>query len=651
MSILEGIFEKKSTSWTYSPIAAQQAPAGNPPQQLLPDRCYLHVFLRSMKILNTRELWKNYYPTTHSHIELGDISGKTANFNTVTTPGNLQAIDAAHVDLIVNISQRLLGPVPYRGGGLKLEIGLFSIKEQDLLKPFVSLLSNLSTLGGVSFLSAALPYAKPLEDGISLLTNTADTRLEIGLNTEFKDLTTGYYVVMRKDVDEININEVHVSPNDYRLLDKHGKTIKDAPYMVLEIMASTTREDYYNIPEVAASYNSLRSLLATGKTDEAKAALENLKRVMYNSPELIFSDSKEIFKKISQQVSEQLESLSPTKVSINGQLESLTLPKQLFLPELSEVLEGVQHYEGYNGYQENFLGVKVARPDLNKYQGDITCLTGSASTVLNYLNYSVELSSSRKFPFYSASNINGAAFKKAERSDRWRRDTRIAFDSQYGGELYSADHSNFDRGHMTKREDVQWGDQIGIAERAADSTFFFTNAVPQHARLNQRIWRKLEDYILHTEAVKNGYKISVITGPVLRAEDPTFLTRVNQIAVKLPTLFYKIVYYLKDGKDLYRTGFLMSQKSLLEKNNIIETSQLEALESAIPPFMDFDKAATYQVTVATIEKLTGLTFASAAEMFQDDKPIELIEKQVDVLESMPQGLDFDYSFGIANITL
>ncbi|WP_421939248.1 DNA/RNA non-specific endonuclease [Pedobacter sp.] len=644
MAILEGIFNKEATTWFYSQLPAEQAPPGNPPQLVVAEQSYLHVFLRSMRIKNTQELFSKYYPTTHSHIEIGDISRKQAKFNTVTTPGNLQAIDAARVDLIINISQRLLGPVPYRGGGLKLEVGLFSIKEQDLLKPFVSLLTNLSSLGGVSFLSAALPYVKPLEEGISLLTNAGDTRLEIGLNTEFKDVTTGFYVVMRQDADEINIKEVRVSPNDYRLLDKHGNTIKDAPYMVLEIMASANREDYYNIPEVSLAYNTMRELLALGKTEEARQALEALKREMYNSPDLIFSDSKEIFKKISQQVNEQLESLP-------SQLESLNGKSAQSLPDLQNVLEGVQSFEGYEGYLENFLGQPVTTPKLDKFKGDITQLIGSESSILKYVNYSVELSTSRKFPFYSASNINGAAFKKADRSDRWRRDTRVAFDSQYGQELYAADQSNFDRGHMTKREDVQWGEQIGIAEKAADSTFFFTNAVPQHAKLNQRIWRKLEDYILHTEAVNNGFKISVITGPVLRGDDPIFVTRVNQIRVKLPKLFYKVVYYLKDGKDLHRTGFLMSQETLLKKNNIIESDQLEVLEGSKPPFMDFDKAGTYQVTVAAIEQLTGLKFSPAREVFSDQRPIELIEKQVDVLEALPGVLDFDYGFGIENITI
>ena len=61
---------------------------------------------------------------------------------------------------------------------------------------------------------------------------------------------------------------------------------------------------------------------------------------------------------------------------------------------------------------------------------------------------------------------------------------------------------------MTRREDVQWGITDEAAQEAADSTFFYPNAVPQHKELNQRIWKRLENYILHTETRKKSLKLS-----------------------------------------------------------------------------------------------------------------------------------------------
>ncbi|RZM27759.1 MAG: DNA/RNA non-specific endonuclease [Pedobacter sp.] len=627
MSWFKDIFTSPSKDWFYSPLPSAQAPSGNDPRPVFPETEYLHIFLRSMRIVNIQKGLSKFYPTIHSHIEVGHQQGTPAIFNTVTTPGNLQSFDSTGIDKVINISRRLLGPVPYQGGGIKLEVGLFSIKEENMAEPFIKLLTNMSTLAGVSFISAALPYVKPLEDGIALLTGSGkDSVLEIGLMTEYNEPKTGYYVVMRVDKDGVDLSDLQIDPKDYRLTNKKGEAIKDYPYMVFEIIATPNREDWFNIPEVSLTYNSLRTSLKAGKLEEAKDALALLKRTMYNSADLLLQDAGVIFKKIEEQYKIRVEAQQ-------SRLELLETIDQSFsdFPDIEAVLEGVQIYDGYEGYQEEFLGLTVAAPILGKYQDDCTYLIGTEEKKIDYVNYSVVLSKSRKFPIYSASNIDGGAFKKLGRADNWRKDTRVPLYSQWGQELYSADLSNFDRGHMTKREDVQWGKSFPIAAHAADSTFFYTNAVPQHASLNQKIWRRLEDYILHSESVEKSMLISVFTGPVLGEKDPIFVTRVNQHEIQLPIFFWKVVYYLKDEK-LYRTGFLMSQFSLLSKYNIIRDEELELFSEDGSIFMSFRDAETYQVNISTIQTLTGLEFAPALEAFHSDKEIKLIEKEVDVHE-------------------
>ncbi len=301
-------------------------------------------------------------------------------------------------------------------------------------------------------------------------------------------------------------------------------------------------------------------------------------------------------------------------------------------------------FDLYIGYLEDFLDNSrlVNFPTLkSSQQKDLVKVDNTSDNILHYVNYSLQMSASRRFPFYTASNIDGKTFRKAPRKDRWRRDERIGKQFQWGPELYSAAMSDFDKGHMTKREDVQWGDSIAFASLAADSTFYYTNAVPQHAELNQQIWRSLEDYILHTETTENELKICVFTGPVLMKLDPFFVTEVNGENIQLPTLFWKIVYFKKksDGK-IHRVGFLMNQSTLLFENGIAEEAVLEATPTEEERlFMEFDQAETYQVNVGTIEKLTGLSFTDADEPFRDKRKIPLILKEVDVRESLNESAD------------
>jgi len=293
------------------------------------------------------------------------------------------------------------------------------------------------------------------------------------------------------------------------------------------------------------------------------------------------------------------------------------------------------------GYDPLFLDHQVSMPQLNIDQiKDTAVVPGNEANVLDYVNYSLKFSVSRGFPFFTASNIDGYNFKKAPRKDSWRKDSRVPADSQWGAELYQAAKSDFDKGHMTKREDVQWGESVAIASKAADSTFYYTNAVPQFAKLNQQIWRSLEDYILHTEARKRDLKISVFTGPVLSKKDPFFVTKVKGRDVQIPLLFWKVVIYPDRHGELFRAGFLMSQSSLLFEHQIVHASITEALkkdEQVIHElFMEFENAATYQVNIETIEKLTGFTLPAAHERFKDERPIELILQEIDVKESFKE---------------
>ena len=255
---------------------------------------------------------------------------------------------------------------------------------------------------------------------------------------------------------------------------------------------------------------------------------------------------------------------------------------------------------------------------------------------LEYNNYSLLHNPKRFFPYYTAANINGSLFKKITRKaifngggDSWKKDDRIPKDCQMGNELYSAVKSDFDKGHLTKREDVQWGETEDLAKEAAVSTFYFTNAMPQVDRLNRGVWRKIEDYILHQEVVEGMQKICLFTGPVFQQDDPDFVTEVKGNTIKLPYLFWKVVYYIKD-KKLHRTAFLTSQLNLLKKRRIVKPTVRGVPEVRKDAFLNFKDAETYQVSVSLIEKLGGLTFAAAEEVYQDDRPQRLIMKDVNV---------------------
>jgi endonuclease G len=269
-----------------------------------------------------------------------------------------------------------------------------------------------------------------------------------------------------------------------------------------------------------------------------------------------------------------------------------------------------------SGYSKYFHGREhpLKMPVLNPKQRKDLVKYGKNKFELDYIHYSAIMSKTRRFAYYTAVNIDGTSWKDNPRKGTWKKDDRISKQYQLGRELYTADNSNFQQGHLVKREDPEWGDNT-IALEAGRNTFIYTNCVPQHRKLNQEIWEELENNILHKGAIDMKLKISVFTGPVLSENDGVFVTRVDDQEVKIPNLFWKIVTWMKTDGKMYAVGFVQSQEKFLIDDGIIKKllipSKIRLMELSdedIFEHLKFKDGNTYQVRIEEIENFTGLKF-------------------------------------------
>ena len=130
------------------------------------------------------------------------------------------------------------------------------------------------------------------------------------------------------------------------------------------------------------------------------------------------------------------------------------------------------NYDDRNGYNPNFLGtgsLSVPLPTLSaKVKANMLKVSGTSGE-MKYWNYSVVLNKKRSLAFFSAANIDPALGKGNRAGDGWIRDKRvdeIDRSAQIGNEFYEKQKSleaedrsknPFDKGHLTRREDLQWG--------------------------------------------------------------------------------------------------------------------------------------------------------------------------------------------------
>lgn len=300
---LDEIFRRRTEDWFYTKLSPEQSPEGIDTKSVKSNEAYVHIFLKSMRLVNVRQGLSKFYPVLHSYVSLSHKKGVMAEFNTVTMPKHLGEIDAKNLDRIVNFNQRLLGPIPYRGGDLSIEVGLFSIKSADLAKPFLDLLSEISDLSGVSYLGKAISYIGLLKQGINLLTSGSDDSiLEIGLDQVFNPLETGYYVVMRAPKQAIDASELMLSEHDYRLVMKDGSAIKDYPYFIIQISTTPTRDDWFMIPEIATAYQELEESMEQGNDENIKLNIQVFKRKVLTSKDLLYTHAKAIVEGVEKEV-------------------------------------------------------------------------------------------------------------------------------------------------------------------------------------------------------------------------------------------------------------------------------------------------------------------------------------------------------------
>lgn len=243
-------------------------------------------------------------------------------------------------------------------------------------------------------------------------------------------------------------------------------------------------------------------------------------------------------------------------------------------------------FQGRAGYNADFLpDFAVPLPDTGAIAGDVLPVTGSDGGRLDYEHFSILMSKSRRLALFTAVNIDGSASVSVPRGgDPWAFDGRIPKAAQAGDELYA--DNDFDRGHLLRREDPNWGPTASVANR---DTFHFTNCAPQLSVFNQRSWLSLEDYILgNTRRV--GERATVFTGPVFRANDPVYR------GVAIPLAYWKVVAFIHDDGRPSASAYLVDHDVDLDAQSLL-----------------FGAFKTYQRSVLAIEGLTNLDFGSLRE--------------------------------------
>jgi len=112
---------------------------GQPGPAVLPGESYLTIDVAALWIPYVRKLLTKFYGAVHGTVDVPSETGEAAKFQLFDILGDAKEMDANHLDRIIQGPFRLLDGVPYRGGGVNLRVGLFSVKGAELTLPYLDL--------------------------------------------------------------------------------------------------------------------------------------------------------------------------------------------------------------------------------------------------------------------------------------------------------------------------------------------------------------------------------------------------------------------------------------------------------------------------------------------------------------------------------
>lgn len=256
---------------------------------------YVTVTVRSSRIENSRKWATKIYGCLQSKAEYLHGRGRQ-ECNTVIVPDMMKALDPAHLDRVIQVNRRVLGPVPYRGE-LSLQLGLFCVKGSDLVEPYIDLLTTISRAAGVAFVSQMTPFIEPLRKGADLLLSVPDhAQLEIGIDREWSDLETGDWIMMRVPKGTGDTTTLCLDPNDFKLITQAGRPVLAYPYVVFAIDASPERADWFLNPQLRDAWDAIAEAASKQQADLAEQRLKHFEALCRWSDDLVPVDQQRLVK-------------------------------------------------------------------------------------------------------------------------------------------------------------------------------------------------------------------------------------------------------------------------------------------------------------------------------------------------------------------
>ena len=256
-----------------------------------------------------------------------------------------------------------------------------------------------------------------------------------------------------------------------------------------------------------------------------------------------------------------------------------------------------------SGYDSGFLGeensIDIPWFDYDIFADVLKSEELRRGYIVDYLHYSLVMSKSNRQAYLSLCNLDQTEYRSVK-GRRWFTDPRIGEENQLDNRYYKGVDNHWDRGHLTRRTAITWGESDYIARRASNESCSYANASLQHKNFNQDEWRIPEKVAEQFDRDLDG-KISIMTGPLFTESDRWLtLKEFNVPPGRIPSGFWKILYYVDKKKSQTENRKVLGCEAYLVNQDKLTLQDINDAKEV--------NIETLQVTITELADLTGIQF-------------------------------------------
>ena len=313
MDILE-IFRKEGEHLFWRRIDDRRISERPSGEAIGADEAYLQIRLAEMYLGRTRTLWRKFSPLVHAFI----ARDNNEELHAVAGPGQLQELGEHNLDRVIVLNVRLVGPIPYKGGEVRILAGLYSVPREDAAVALVSTVGALAGVAGPNAV-AATEIVNLVKSGVDSILGLGTTKLRLGINDTFggsNALRSGFHVGIGAAEAQVPFRQLGI--REGRLVVGNSLLLAGPytgeDYFVLHLERLARRSDWPGLPGVMEFEEQFKAILkGDGNADAKRAELATrwpkFREALLTSPFLTRFDAGQIANDVSNDLQERLRAL------------------------------------------------------------------------------------------------------------------------------------------------------------------------------------------------------------------------------------------------------------------------------------------------------------------------------------------------------